>query len=53
VKTNYEHHKASAARTDFKEFAGRSYLLVAGEGREEVAQYIANWLDELRSSSTR
>jgi pimeloyl-ACP methyl ester carboxylesterase len=48
VKTNYEHHKQSTARTDFKEFAGRSHLLVAGEGREEVAEYVLNWLSELR-----
>jgi hypothetical protein len=27
------------------EFAGRSHLLMVGEGWEEVAQYVADWLD--------
>jgi pimeloyl-ACP methyl ester carboxylesterase len=53
VKTNYEHHKQSAARTDFHEFPGRAHFLTAQEGWEEVAADIANWLDELRSQSTR
>jgi len=37
----------------FYEFPGRAHLLTAQEGWEEVAAYIANWLDELRSQSTR
>jgi hypothetical protein len=53
VKTNYEHHKQSAARTDYQEFPGRAHFLTAQEGWEEVAAYIVNWLDELRSQSTR
>jgi hypothetical protein len=39
---------SSRRRTDFHEFAGRSHLLVAGQGREEVAEYVANWLNQLR-----
>jgi hypothetical protein len=38
----------STARTDFHEFAGRAHLITADKGWEEVADYIANWLDELR-----
>ena len=53
VKSNYEHHKQSAVRTDFHEFPGRAHLLTAQRGWEEVAAYIVNWLDELRSQSTR
>jgi pimeloyl-ACP methyl ester carboxylesterase len=48
VRSNYGRHKESAARTDFHEFAGRAHLLTAQEGWEEVAGFIANWLDELR-----
>lgn len=47
VRTNYEHHKQSAARTDFHEFAGRAHLLTADKGWEEVAQYVVNWLGQL------
>jgi pimeloyl-ACP methyl ester carboxylesterase len=49
VKTNYEHHQRSAARTDFHEFAGRSHLLIAQDGWEEIADFMANWLDQLPS----
>lgn len=47
VRTNYEHHKASAARTDFHEFAGRSHLLTVRTGWEEVAGFVASWLKEV------
>jgi esterase/lipase len=52
-QSNYEHHKQSAARTDFKQFSGRAHLITADKGWEEVAEYIASWLDELRGQSTR
>ncbi len=44
VKTNYEHHKQSAARTDFHEFPGRAHLLTAQDGWEEIADFVAGWL---------
>lgn len=47
VRSNYEHHKRSAARTDFHEFPGRAHFLTVQEGWEEVAGYIVNWLDEV------
>jgi pimeloyl-ACP methyl ester carboxylesterase len=47
VRANYDRHKQSAARTNFKEFSGRSHLITTGEGWEEVADYIADWLDQL------
>jgi len=53
VRTNYEHHKESAARTDFHEFAGRSHLLTAQAGWEEVADYVGNWLAELPTEMAR
>lgn len=51
VKSNYEHHKRSTARTDFHEFPGRAHLLVAGEGWQEVADYVMNWLRDQRLSA--
>lgn len=48
AKSNYEHYKHSTARTDFKEFEGRSHLLIAQEGWQEIADYVSNWLDEVQ-----
>jgi pimeloyl-ACP methyl ester carboxylesterase len=42
--SNYRKYKRSAARTDFKEFAGRSHWIIAQPGWEQVAGYIADWL---------
>ncbi len=47
TKSNYEHYKHSTAQTDFHEFEGRAHLLMAQDGWEEVADYIANWLEQL------
>jgi hypothetical protein len=33
--------------TDFVEFPGRSHLLVAREGWDEVASTVAEWLDKV------
>jgi pimeloyl-ACP methyl ester carboxylesterase len=49
VKSNYEHHKRSTARTDFQEFAGRSHLITSQDGWEEVADFANTWLDQLPS----
>jgi len=46
-RSNYEYYKDSTARTDFHEFAGRAHLLIAQEGWEEVANFVATWLAEL------
>ncbi len=45
VRANFEHHRQSEACTGFHEFPGRSHLLMSGEGWEEVAGYVADWLD--------
>lgn len=37
----------SAARTDFQEFAGQAHLITAAKGWKEVAEYVANWLEQL------
>jgi non-heme chloroperoxidase len=47
AKATFRKYRHSAATTEFVEFPGRSHLLVAGEGWEEVAQYIADWLDRV------
>ncbi len=47
VKSNYEHHKQSSALSDLQEFAGRSHLITSQAGWEQVADYAANWLDQL------
>lgn len=43
-RSNYRKYKNSTARTDFKEFAGRSHWIMAEPGWEEVAGYIVDWL---------
>jgi non-heme chloroperoxidase len=45
--SNFHKYKHSGATTEFVEFPGRSHLLMAGEGWEEVAQYVADWLDRV------
>ena len=47
ARANYEHYQHSTARTDFREFPGRAHLLIAQEGWEEIADYIATWLAPL------
>jgi pimeloyl-ACP methyl ester carboxylesterase len=47
AKANFREYRLSAATTEFVEFPGRSHLLMAGEGWEEVAQYVADWLDRV------
>lgn len=43
AKAAYNLQKRSAARTDFKEFAGRSHFLAGEKGWEEVAAYAIDW----------
>ena len=52
TKSNYDHYKDSKARINLHEFAGRAHLLIAGKGWEEVAGYIASWLDALPAPAT-
>jgi pimeloyl-ACP methyl ester carboxylesterase len=44
-RANFEHYK-SAARTDYKEFEGRSHFTVGQPGWEEVADYALDWCNE-------
>lgn len=46
-RRNYAKHARSSARTDFKQFPGRTHWIIAQEGWQEVAEYIAGWLVSL------
>lgn len=46
-RANYEKYKMSPARTDFREFENRVHWIIAQEGWQEVATYIASWLEKL------
>lgn len=43
ARAAYNLQKRSPARTDFKEFAGRSHFLCGEKGWEEVAAYAIDW----------
>ena len=46
-QTNYDKYKRSFSITDFKEFANRTHFIIGQSGWEEVAGYIAAWLEKL------
>jgi pimeloyl-ACP methyl ester carboxylesterase len=43
----YKKYRKSPAKTDFVEFAGRPHLVMAGDGWEEVAGSVANWIESV------
>jgi len=45
VKSNYRKYKGSRAVTNYKEFEGRGHWIIAERGWEEVAGYIADWVE--------
>jgi pimeloyl-ACP methyl ester carboxylesterase len=45
-RSNYHKYHRSKAVTSFKEFAGRSHLIVAQTGWEEVADYALSWAEQ-------
>jgi pimeloyl-ACP methyl ester carboxylesterase len=53
TRVTYNHYKLSTSRTDFHEFPGRSHLLIAQDGWEEVADYVSNWLDEVLGEGSK
>ena len=44
-RRNHRAYSKSAARTDFREFAGRTHWIIAQDGWEAVAEHIAGWLE--------
>jgi non-heme chloroperoxidase len=47
ARAAYKRYAGNGAVTDFAEFPGRSHLLITGPGWEEVARYVAGWLDRV------
>jgi pimeloyl-ACP methyl ester carboxylesterase len=45
-KANLRKYRRSTATTDFAEFPGRSHLIVAQTGWEEVAEYALSWAEK-------
>ena len=45
-RRNYGKYSGSAAATDYREFPGRSHWIIAQPGWQEVAGYIAAWLEK-------
>jgi pimeloyl-ACP methyl ester carboxylesterase len=45
IEANLSKYARTPARTDYKEFAGRSHWTISQEGWEEVAGYIETWLE--------
>jgi pimeloyl-ACP methyl ester carboxylesterase len=45
-RSTFRKYRNSKAVTDFKEFPGRSHLIVAQEGWEEVAKYALAWVQD-------
>lgn len=46
-RTNHRKYRHAPATMAFKEFAGRGHWIIAEEGWEDVATYIANWVERL------
>jgi pimeloyl-ACP methyl ester carboxylesterase len=44
-RANWRKYRWSPARTDFKEFPGRTHALIGQPGWDEVALYAAQWLE--------
>jgi cephalosporin-C deacetylase-like acetyl esterase len=49
ARANYNNYKHSTAITDFIEFPNRPHLLMVGEGWQEVATMVSEWLDRVLS----
>lgn len=47
VRATYEKQKSSKARTDFREFAGRTHWICGQPGWEEVADFAIGWVEAL------
>jgi pimeloyl-ACP methyl ester carboxylesterase len=47
-RANYTRYKNSSARTDFQEFEKRVHWIIAQDGWEEVASYVASWVDGVK-----
>lgn len=48
-QSNYAKYQRPGSVTDFKEFPGRTHFIIGQSGWEEVADYVATWLDRVAS----
>ncbi len=44
-RSNFAKYRGSGARTDFREFAGRTHWIIGQDGWEEVARFAAEWAE--------
>jgi pimeloyl-ACP methyl ester carboxylesterase len=51
AQANFKKYAKSGAVTDFVEFPGRPHLLMLGEGSEEVAATVGDWLDRVLAAT--
>jgi pimeloyl-ACP methyl ester carboxylesterase len=51
VRSNDEHYKAPCTHTDFHEFDGRPHLFIAGQGWQDVADFVLSWLQDHKLSA--
>jgi pimeloyl-ACP methyl ester carboxylesterase len=45
-RKNFERYRPNGSKLDFKEFPGRTHMLCAQEGWQEIAGYINAWIQE-------
>jgi pimeloyl-ACP methyl ester carboxylesterase len=45
-KSNCKKYSSSSSKTEFKEFPGRRHYLINDKGWEEIAAYVAEWLNK-------
>jgi alpha-beta hydrolase superfamily lysophospholipase len=50
VRRTFRAHQASPARTDLREFPGRTHWLIAQDGWQEVAEACLDWIGSLRDA---
>ena len=47
--SNFARYRQGGAITDFRAFDGRDHLVIVEPGWEEVADFVANWLEKLKA----
>ena len=50
-KSNWARYKNAKSKTDFKVFPNRRHNLIMDKGWEEIAEYIADWIESNRHNS--
>ncbi len=50
--SNFKKYKDSKALTEFKEFSGRSHLIIAQDGWQEVAEFAIDWAEKAQERAS-